>query len=1792
MDINVNYSDYATWQPTETQTMTDRRHSPTMENQSQYMKNHLKIHVGARISLMLTVTLSLWAVQRVHANTEHWIGNPGVTATTNWSDAANWTGANPTNTYNNEVEFWSIGAVGAPGVINNVLDNTNATGVSKMGIWQLDYTPTNGNLTTLIAPGAGLLVANGNGRLYIGADLKNNANLPAPANAVETVTFTGSQSGITMIPASGSQFYVDQGSPSADAHNIIVDMSGLGSFQMQAGPASRFLVANAHEPRSHGTVYLAMTNSIVLGNDLQVGYLGNSYSNSLPIALYLGMTNWIQTGYSVTNAGNVVVVGLTGCTNAILAFNPAFVGGANIPVAYFSSPATVNNGRIDTWTICNPNGGKVPGYAINDFSGGYVSIMANNFRLGISGAAAGSGLPSIDALGVLTFTNGIVDANTLTVGLQQTTSGGAARGVINVGASATLKVNTLMTLAAVAGTANPATAGTINLNGGTLIANAITNGAGVGTINMTNATWSVSINPGATTSANATVTNFNTGGPTNYLVINFASLPSTYPATSHLVHYQTLGGVGITNMGFTLPTGGGYAGYLTNNTAANTIDLVLTAGASPSALVWTGTDTLPTWADSSGINWTNLTGTPTVYHQLDSVRFDDTASGSTGPTLTGMLTPGGLLVTNASKTYTFGGSGWLAGAGVTGNAIPGGLVKQGTGTLILNNTTPDTYLGGITISGGILQIGDGSTAGGGSLGLASGPVANSAGLVVNRPLGDIFAAANVISGAGGITNIGAGTLQLNSANTFTGPLAVNAGIVQLGNSTALGTTAGATYVASGATLDFNGINPGAEPITAQGVGTDGNGALINNSSAGTPQPTAVTLAGDITLGGSARWDLRGTLGSGGHAYNVTVANTTPTYSMEWRDLAGDSALGNITVNSGTTLGWVGSTTAGTSGMLTVSGTLKFYNSTGNATLAKPLVLNNGSTVFNGGGATIITTSIALNGYDYFDIGGTSLTLSGALSGSGCTLYKENNTSPLYINGASPSFSGNVLLYAGKISLNGSLGTGTSSSISTQPGTVLAGTGVNNGPVDIYGGYTPGDVGVLGTNIFGSLTLESSALMTNDLASTASGASDLVVVNGNLALYNSTIYINPIGGTLENNRPYTLMTYSGTFNGALPLAQTVAPSIYTITLSNTTGLSPNKLQAIVTGGTPDLLVWDNASTDGEWNVNSSGNWSNTVSHVPNDVFLGSEAVLFNDSITNTVPWATNIDIAGGVVVIPSVITNNSTVNYALSGSGSISGGASIVKMGTGTLAISNANDFTGAITISGGTVVGASATALGSTVGSLTATNGGTLDAGFPLGAKPIFVSGAGVGGNGAIVNNNSPHIWDSNGGLANTVTLLGDTTFGGSNRWDLGSSMGATLSTGGKPYSVSVTGPAGAYKEWQAVTIDPKLTNINILASQLGVKGMTNLGDPNGTVTIYTNAQLTFWGGSNYTKNYYVKSGGTMLVRQDGPVFNLNMTLEDGAIFHSIDNVKTMTAPVNLLGVAQFLSDSAICTFSNVISGPAGGINWSGNSSQFAFAAANTYQGPTLIGNGLTLALLGGGSISSSSLIFFGGTDTNAFRIDVTGKNDQKLTLASGQTLEGAGRVNGALLASPGAMVSPGTNTTFGAIGAAGAVTLNGTTALKIYNPTANDAIQSSTSIAFGDTLSLEFIPGNLAAGNSWKLFNAPSYSGSFTLSPASPGSGLVWDTSRLAIDGTLWVISTSPPDITSIAVGGGNVILSGTNGSPNAYYSVLSTTNVALPLNQWLPLATNRFDGSGNFNWTNAIVPGEPTLFYRLQLQ
>ena len=45
-----------------------------------------------------------------------------------------------------------------------------------------------------------------------------------------------------------------------------------------------------------------------------------------------------------------------------------------------------------------------------------------------------------------------------------------------------------------------------------------------------------------------------------------------------------------------------------------------------------------------------------------------------------------------------------------------------------------------------------------------------------------------------------------------------------------------------------------------------------------------------------------------------------------------------------------------------------------------------------------------------------------------------------------------------------------------------------------------------------------------------------------------------------------------------------------------------------------------------------------------------------------------------------------------------------------------------------------------------------------------------------------------------------------------------------------------------------------------------------------------------------------------------------------------------------------------------------------------------------------------------------------------------------------------------------------------------------------------------------LAAGDTFKLFNAATYVGSFATITPSPGPGLIWDASQLAVNGTLSV--------------------------------------------------------------------------------
>ena len=83
-------------------------------------------------------------------------------------------------------------------------------------------------------------------------------------------------------------------------------------------------------------------------------------------------------------------------------------------------------------------------------------------------------------------------------------------------------------------------------------------------------------------------------------------------------------------------------------------------------------------------------------------------------------------------------------------------------------------------------------------------------------------------------------------------------------------------------------------------------------------------------------------------------------------------------------------------------------------------------------------------------------------------------------------------------------------------------------------------------------------------------------------------------------------------------------------------------------------------------------------------------------------------------------------------------------------------------------------------------------------------------------------------------------------------------------------------------------------------------------------------------------------------------------------------------------------------------------------------------------------------------------------------------------------------------------------------------------------------------------------------------------------------------LVVPSHHDIASFFLSGSNLVINGTNGQSGATCYILMGTNLALPLNQWEPIATNVLSASGNFSITatNTVTRNIPQRFYILQTQ
>jgi uncharacterized repeat protein (TIGR02543 family) len=127
--------------------------------------------------------------------------------------------------------------------------------------------------------------------------------------------------------------------------------------------------------------------------------------------------------------------------------------------------------------------------------------------------------------------------------------------------------------------------------------------------------------------------------------------------------------------------------------------------------------------------------------------------------------------------------------------------------------------------------------------------------------------------------------------------------------------------------------------------------------------------------------------------------------------------------------------------------------------------------------------------------------------------------------------------------------------------------------------------------------------------------------------------------------------------------------------------------------------------------------------------------------------------------------------------------------------------------------------------------------------------------------------------------------------------------------------------------------------------------------------------------------------------------------------------------------------------------------------------------------------------------------------------------LAGAGTINGAVQVQNVGTFAPGN--AVGTLTINGALTLAGATVMQITNigsTLSNSSVAGVTTVTYGGTLTVTANGATLAYGDTFTLFSANSYTGSFSATnlPAL-GSGLIWNTSQLGVNGTITVSNTRP---------------------------------------------------------------------------
>ena len=551
------------------------------------------------------------------------------------------------------------------------------------------------------------------------------------------------------------------------------------------------------------------------------------------------------------------------------------------------------------------------------------------------------------------------------------------------------------------------------------------------------------------------------------------------------------------------------------------------------------------------------------------------------------------------------------------------------------------------------------------------------------------------------------------------------------------------------------------------------GANANLSLLGTGPAVTLTLGGDITVNsagasvtiGDANLSLA--LGGSNRVFSVASGNTLT--------LAGViSGSNGFTVTNGGTVVitaaniYTGTTTV-TNGQLTLKNTTGSGTGTGNVNVGASGVLQIGDTTASGA----LTGSITNAGSVVFKRT-DSFTYAGVISGAG--LVNKYGAGTLTLT-SDQSYTGATNIYEGTLAFGSGLANGgVLGNIAVSSGATLAFSRSDN----ITYSYVVSGAGNFVKNGTGTLTLGNTNAFTG-AATINTGTLSVGIANA-LPAVAATV---ASGATLDiaNNLTLSTLTTAGTTTVASGKTLTLSGGALTGVVSGLGGFTKT--------GSNSLTLTSNQAYTGPTTISNGTLIVGAADTLPTSTALslqaaGSLNVAFNQTIGSIT------GLSGSTVALGSGATLTLGSSSGTQLSSVISGAGALALAGTGSLILTEANLFTGGITIGAGSTLKISGDAnLGAVPGAATSGqltfNGGSLQAtaGFTLNAN----RGIALGSGGATIYTDTGVSVSYGGIIAGTGGLIksspGTLTLGGANIY-----TGATTITGGKLVATNATGSA------------------------------------------------------------------------------------------------------------------------------------------------------------------------------------------------------------------------------------------------------------------------------------------------------------------------------------------------------------------------------------------------------------------